>query len=88
MDDILEDIPDDPHKAFMARYLKDWPYPHLTQFKAGQMLNVQLNGVYQRSEVQAVDCSVMQVLFQVSTIHKAAFFLTIVINRHIFFLFL
>ncbi|KAL3043668.1 hypothetical protein OYC64_003517 [Pagothenia borchgrevinki] len=64
LDDILEDIPDDTHKAFMARYLRDWPYPHLTQYKAGQMLNVQSNGVYQRSEVQAVDCSVMQVLFQ------------------------
>ncbi|XP_063754645.1 histone-lysine N-methyltransferase SETDB1-A isoform X2 [Eleginops maclovinus] len=64
LEDVLDDIPDRTHKAFMARYLSDWPYPHLTQYKAGQMLHVKLIQEYQRCEVQAVDCSVMQVQFQ------------------------
>ncbi|XP_070840695.1 histone-lysine N-methyltransferase SETDB1-B-like [Chaetodon trifascialis] len=64
LEDVVDDIPDSRHKSFMSRYLKDWPYPHLTQYKAGQSLNVELNGVQQRCEVQVVDSSLMQVVFQ------------------------
>ncbi|XP_029299848.1 histone-lysine N-methyltransferase SETDB1-A [Cottoperca gobio] len=64
LEEVTDDIPDSPHKSFMAQYLKDWPYPHLTQYKAGQSFNVQLNGAHQRCEVQVVDCSVMQIVFQ------------------------
>ena len=64
--DALDDIPDSPHKHFMKQYIKDWPYPHLTQYRAGQTLNAELNGVQQRCEVQVVDCSLIQVVFQVS----------------------
>ncbi|KAM7384472.1 hypothetical protein PAMA_011697 [Pampus argenteus] len=62
--DALDDIPDGPHKFFMKQYIKDWPYPHLTQYRAGQRLNAELNGVQQRCEVQVVDCSIIQVVFQ------------------------
>ncbi|XP_076610748.1 histone-lysine N-methyltransferase SETDB1-B-like isoform X2 [Chaetodon auriga] len=64
LEDVLDDIPDSRHKSFMNQYLKDWPYPHLTQYKAGQSLNVELNGAQQRCEVQLVDSSLMQVVFQ------------------------
>ncbi|XP_070840694.1 histone-lysine N-methyltransferase SETDB1-B-like [Chaetodon trifascialis] len=64
LEDVVDDIPDSRHKFFMSRYLKDWPYPHLTQYKAGQSLNVELNGVQQRCEVQVVDSSLIQVVFQ------------------------
>ncbi|XP_049458996.1 histone-lysine N-methyltransferase SETDB1-B-like isoform X2 [Epinephelus fuscoguttatus] len=62
-ENVLDDIPDSPHKSFMTQYLKDWPYPHLTQYRVGQALNVELNGSQQRCEVQVVDCSIMQVVF-------------------------
>ncbi|XP_040044594.2 histone-lysine N-methyltransferase SETDB1-B [Gasterosteus aculeatus] len=61
---VLDDIPNSPHRSFMTRYLKDWPSPLLTHYKAGQSLNVELNGAKQRCEVQVVDCSLMQLLFQ------------------------
>ncbi|XP_076610742.1 histone-lysine N-methyltransferase SETDB1-A isoform X2 [Chaetodon auriga] len=67
LEDVVDDIPDSRHKSFMSRYLKDWPYPHLTQYKAGQSLNIELNGVQQRCEVQVVDSSLMQVVFQINT---------------------
>ncbi|XP_074469247.1 histone-lysine N-methyltransferase SETDB1-B-like [Sebastes fasciatus] len=66
----VDDIPDSPHKSFIIQYLKDWPYPHLTQYRAGQTLNVELNGSQQKCEVQVVDCSLMQVLFQDNNQHK------------------
>ncbi|KAM9364014.1 histone-lysine N-methyltransferase SETDB1-B-like [Pholidichthys leucotaenia] len=63
LEDVLEDIPESPHKDFIKEYLKDWPYPHLTQYKSGEFLNVELNGVLQKCEVQEIDCSLMKVLF-------------------------
>ncbi|XP_070702527.1 histone-lysine N-methyltransferase SETDB1-B-like [Pempheris klunzingeri] len=64
LENVLDDIPDSPHKCFMNQYLKDWPYPPLYQYRAGQTLNVELNGVQQRCQVQVVDCSLIQVVFQ------------------------
>ncbi|XP_059206672.1 histone-lysine N-methyltransferase SETDB1-B-like isoform X2 [Centropristis striata] len=64
LEDVLDDIPDCPHKSFMRQYLKDWPYPHLTQYRAGQNLNIELNGAQQRCEVQLVDSSLIHVVFQ------------------------
>ena len=65
VENAVDDIPDSPHKSFMRQYLKDWPYPHLTQCRPGQSLNAELDGVQQRCEVQVVDCSLIQVVFQV-----------------------
>ncbi|XP_067468745.1 histone-lysine N-methyltransferase SETDB1-A-like isoform X1 [Thunnus thynnus] len=64
LEDAVDDIPDGSHKSFMRQYIKDWPYPHLTQCRPGQSLNAELNGVQQRCEVQVVDCSLIQVVFQ------------------------
>ncbi|XP_035537295.1 histone-lysine N-methyltransferase SETDB1-A [Morone saxatilis] len=64
LENSLDDIRDSPHKCFMSRYLRDWPYPHLTQYSAGQSLNAELNGVQQRCEVQEVDSSLIHVVFQ------------------------
>lgn len=68
MEDILDDIPNTPHKSFLIKYLRDWPYPHLTHYSAGQIINVELNGVQQKCEVQVIDSSLMQVVFQVGII--------------------
>lgn len=63
LDNTLEDVPDSAHKTFMEQYLKDWPYPHLTQYRLGQSLNAELNGVQQRCDVLVVDGSLIQVVF-------------------------
>lgn len=73
MDDVLDDVPDGAHKCFMRQYLKDWPYPHLNKYRAGQSFNVELNGVMQMCEVVVIDCSLMQVVFQVSIISFPCF---------------
>ncbi|XP_008420686.1 PREDICTED: histone-lysine N-methyltransferase SETDB1-B-like isoform X1 [Poecilia mexicana] len=64
LEDVLDDVPDGAHKCFMRQYLKDWPYPHLNKYRAGQSFNVELNGVMQMCEVVVIDCSLMQVVFQ------------------------
>lgn len=67
MEDVLDDLSNHMHRSFMKKYLRDWPYPYLTQYKPGQSVNVELDGVQQASKVQVVDCSLMQVCFQVSS---------------------
>ncbi|XP_041866620.1 histone-lysine N-methyltransferase SETDB1-B-like isoform X2 [Melanotaenia boesemani] len=64
LEDALEDIPDNPHKGFMKQYLKNWPYPHLTHYKADQSINVEVNGVQQKCKVEMVDCSLIKVVFE------------------------
>ncbi|XP_038135205.1 histone-lysine N-methyltransferase SETDB1-B-like [Cyprinodon tularosa] len=64
LEDVLDDVPDGPHKCFVRQYLKDWPYPHLNKYRAGQSFKVELNGVMQMCDVVAIDCSLMQVVFQ------------------------
>lgn len=62
---MFDDIPGGLHKHFMKQYMKDWPYPHLTIYRVGQSLNAEYFGEQQRCEVQAIDCSLIQVVFQV-----------------------
>lgn len=75
MDNAYDDIPDSPHKNFIKQYLKDWPYPHLTQYKVGQSFNAELGGVQQKCEVQIVDSSLIHVVFQVSVVQRCYFML-------------
>ncbi|XP_020788482.1 histone-lysine N-methyltransferase SETDB1-B-like [Boleophthalmus pectinirostris] len=63
LDKPLEDVPESAHRIFMEQYLNDWPYPHLTQYRVGQNLNAELNGVQKRCEVLVVDGSLIQVVF-------------------------
>ncbi|XP_044028956.1 histone-lysine N-methyltransferase SETDB1-A-like isoform X2 [Siniperca chuatsi] len=62
--DPLDDIPDGNHKNFMKEYIKAWPYPPQTQYRVGQIINAEFDGVQQRSEVLVVDCSLIQVVFE------------------------
>ncbi|XP_039877207.1 histone-lysine N-methyltransferase SETDB1-B-like [Simochromis diagramma] len=64
LENMFDDIPDGLHKHFMKQYMKDWPYPHLTIYRVGQSLNAEYFGEQQRCEVQAIDCSLIQVVFQ------------------------
>ncbi|XP_054886229.1 histone-lysine N-methyltransferase SETDB1-B-like isoform X2 [Poeciliopsis prolifica] len=64
MEDPLGDLVDGPHKLFMEHYLRSWPYPHLTHYKEGQILKIELNGVHQKCQVESVDCSLMKVVFE------------------------
>ncbi|KAM4591571.1 histone-lysine N-methyltransferase SETDB1-B-like [Odontesthes bonariensis] len=64
LEDALDDIQDDAHRCFMKQYLETWPYPHLTHYKVGQCINVEVNAVQQKCEVEEVDCSLIQVVFQ------------------------
>lgn len=64
LESALDDIPDGLHKSFMRKYLKDWPYPHLTQYNVGQTLNVEVDGEWKKCEVLVTDCSLMRVVFQ------------------------
>lgn len=61
---MFDDIPGGLHKHFMKQYMKDWPYP-LINYIVGQNLNAEYLGEQQRCEVQATDCSLIQVVFQV-----------------------
>ncbi|XP_077600050.1 histone-lysine N-methyltransferase SETDB1-B-like [Stigmatopora nigra] len=60
--DTTDDIQDDTHKRFMKQYIKDWPYPHLTQYKPSQHATVEFNGVQLRCKVEMVDCSLIMVV--------------------------
>ncbi|XP_023151347.2 histone-lysine N-methyltransferase SETDB1-A-like isoform X2 [Amphiprion ocellaris] len=62
--DPLEDIKDESHRFFMQEYMKSWPYPPQTQYKIGQTISVERNGVQQKCEVLLLDCSLIQVVFQ------------------------
>ncbi|XP_031722374.1 histone-lysine N-methyltransferase SETDB1-A-like [Anarrhichthys ocellatus] len=62
LQDPWDDIPDGFHKNFIQGYMKVWPYPPKTQYRVGQTVNVELNGVMQKCEVHMVDCSLIQVV--------------------------
>ncbi|XP_035847253.1 histone-lysine N-methyltransferase SETDB1-A-like isoform X2 [Sander lucioperca] len=62
--DPLDDIPDGTHKNFIKQYLKAWPYPPQTQYRIGQAVNAEFNGIVQKCEVQAIDSSLIQVVVE------------------------
>ncbi|XP_037831740.1 histone-lysine N-methyltransferase SETDB1-A [Kryptolebias marmoratus] len=64
LEDALDDIPDENHRLYMREYLKAWPYPLVTQYKVGQTLNADYNGVQQKCEVLEVDNSLIYVVFK------------------------
>lgn len=69
LDNPLDDIPDENHREFMREYLRVWPYPPQTQYKVGQSLKAEYEGVMQKCEVVAVDSSLIEVIFE-SDQHK------------------
>ncbi|XP_071355732.1 histone-lysine N-methyltransferase SETDB1-B-like [Trachinotus anak] len=62
--DPLDDIPYETHKNFMKKYLKSWPYLPQTQYKVGQLISAECDGVQKKCEVKVVDGSLIQVVFQ------------------------
>ncbi|XP_024152784.1 histone-lysine N-methyltransferase SETDB1-B [Oryzias melastigma] len=64
LDNVLDDLPSGIHKYFIAQYLKRWPYPHLTRYKVGQTITVDVNGVPEKCDVHSVDCSLILVVYQ------------------------
>ncbi|XP_022055787.2 histone-lysine N-methyltransferase SETDB1-A [Acanthochromis polyacanthus] len=64
LSDPLDDIKHESHKFFMEEYMKSWPYPPQTQYKIGQNLSAERNGVQQKCEVVGLDCSLIEVLFE------------------------
>ncbi|XP_011482718.1 histone-lysine N-methyltransferase SETDB1-B isoform X2 [Oryzias latipes] len=64
LENVLDDVPSGIHKYFMTQYLKRWPYPHLTRYRVGQIITVDVNGVPEKCEVLSIDCSLILVLYQ------------------------
>nr|XP_057903051.1 histone-lysine N-methyltransferase SETDB1-B-like [Doryrhamphus excisus]XP_057903052.1 histone-lysine N-methyltransferase SETDB1-B-like [Doryrhamphus excisus] len=62
--DPVDDIQDEAHQRFMQQYLRDWPYPHLTQYKPGQIASVEFNGDHHKCKVEMVDSSLIMVFFE------------------------
>lgn len=71
--DPLDDILDENHRNTMKLYLEAQPYPPVTQYRVGQMINAEFEGFLQKCEVLKVDCSLMQVVFQVSSCNHQIF---------------
>lgn len=66
----LDDIGNDFHRSFMKGYLDIWPYPPRAKYETGQIISAEVNGVQQKCKVLAVDCDLIQVVFQVSAFFK------------------
>ncbi|XP_030267908.1 histone-lysine N-methyltransferase SETDB1-A isoform X2 [Sparus aurata] len=62
--DPLDDILDENHRNTVKMYLEAQPYPPVTQYRVGQMINAEFEGFLQKCEVLKVDCSLMQIVFQ------------------------
>lgn len=73
----LDDIPDENHREFMKEYLRVWPYPPQTQYKVGQSLKAEYEGIMQKCEVVTVDSSLIEVIFEVSVRLLINYFVTI-----------
>ncbi|KAF7657459.1 hypothetical protein LDENG_00026560 [Lucifuga dentata] len=62
--EVLDDIPDMTHRNFMKEYIRNWPYPHISYYNVGQIVNADCNGEMKKCEVQVLDCSLIHVIFQ------------------------
>lgn len=69
----LKEIANKRHRNFMKEYIREWPFLPQTDFMIGETVNAELNGVQQKCVVEAVDCSLIQVLFLVSTCNHDKF---------------
>ncbi|KAF7210929.1 histone-lysine N-methyltransferase SETDB1-A [Nothobranchius furzeri] len=67
--DPLDDIPDNNHREFMRDYLRQWPFPAQTHYRVGQKMRALYNGTQEKVEVLQVDCSLIEVIFEVDQ-HK------------------
>lgn len=65
--DPLKEIANEHHQHFMKEYIREWPFLPQTDYMVGAAINAELNGVQQKCVVEVVDCSLIRVLFLVST---------------------
>lgn len=61
--DPLDDLRDEKHQNFMREYLERMPYPPHTQFRVGQKIKVERDGVFETCTVLLLDCSLMEVVY-------------------------
>ncbi|XP_067111743.1 histone-lysine N-methyltransferase SETDB1-A isoform X1 [Osmerus mordax] len=59
-----EDIEDKTYKDFLVEYLKVYPYTPMAQYRLGQHINTEHNGIQKRCQVEAIDSSLIHILFQ------------------------
>lgn len=60
-----EDIEDKTYKDFLVEYLRVYPYTPMAQYRLGQHINTEHNGIQKRCQVEAIDSSLIHILFQV-----------------------
>lgn len=48
-------------------YIREWPFLPQIAYMVGEIIKAELNGAQQECVVEVVDCSLIQVLFLVST---------------------
>ncbi|KAJ8000366.1 hypothetical protein DPEC_G00204080 [Dallia pectoralis] len=60
-----EDIEDEANREFIMEYIKVYPNPPMAQYRTGQPINVEFEGVQTRTEVESIDCSLLCVVFKV-----------------------
>lgn len=63
----LEEIANEQHRRFMMEYIREWPFLPQIAYMVGETINAELDGAQQKCVVEVVDCSLIQVLFLVST---------------------
>ncbi|XP_047461213.1 histone-lysine N-methyltransferase SETDB1-A-like isoform X2 [Mugil cephalus] len=61
--DPLADIKNNNHRSFVREYIRLWPYPPQTTYRAGQTLKVEFKGQQEKCEILKIDCSLIQVVF-------------------------
>ncbi|XP_041738795.1 histone-lysine N-methyltransferase SETDB1-A isoform X1 [Coregonus clupeaformis] len=62
--EVWEDIENEANREFIKDYIKVYPYPPMAQYRPGQLVNVEFEGVQRRTEVEQIDCSLLCVVFK------------------------
>lgn len=73
MTDPFGDVVHSAHREFLEEYLKSWPNPLQTHFEKGRLIRAEFEGEMQKCEVLEVDCSLIYVIFEVSTFYDTNF---------------
>ncbi|KAM6958869.1 histone-lysine N-methyltransferase SETDB1-A [Aplochiton taeniatus] len=60
---VLEDIEEEAHRDFIKDYLKVYPNPPMAQYRVGQTINTEFEGVQRRCEVEQIDSSLIELRF-------------------------
>uniref|UniRef100_A0A674CQE9 SET domain bifurcated histone lysine methyltransferase 1a n=1 Tax=Salmo trutta TaxID=8032 RepID=A0A674CQE9_SALTR len=62
--EVWEDIEDEANREFIKDYIKVYPNPPMAQYRPGQPINVEFEGIQRRTEVEQIDCSLLCVVFK------------------------